>query len=396
MNQQPRRILRVITRLNISSPALHAILLTERLSRPDYESLLVCGTVEDDDGDMAYLAEQHQVTPYIIPALRRPIHPWRDAVAVWRLYRLMREFRPDVVHTHTAKSGFLGRLAAKLAGVPVIIHTFHGHNFQGYFTPGLAWVFVGMERLAARWSDTIITLTETLRRELAETYHIARRAQITVLPLGLDLSPFINVPRHCCGFRQTWGIPADTPLVGIVGRLATVKNHGLFLEAAALIHQQRPDVRFVIVGDGLTRPEVEAQIERLSLGGVVTLTGWQRDIPPVYSDLNVLAVSSLNEGTPAPVIEALAARCPVVATAVGGLPDMLDQGALGTLVPPDDPAALAEGILATLDNPPETEAAQAIMLDRYGIDRLVSDLDGLYRGLLARKRRQTGTGKPGA
>ncbi len=396
MNQQPTRILRIITRLNISSPSLHAILLAERLGSPDYDSRLVYGTVESDDGDMAYLAEQHQVNAVIIPVLRRPIHPWRDLVAVWRLYQLMREFQPDVVHTHTAKAGFLGRLAARLAGVPVVVHTFHGHNFQGYFRPGMAWVFVGMERLAARWSDTIVTLTETLRRELAETYHIARRAQITVLPLGLDLSPFVNMSRGCCGFRQEWNIPADAPLVGIVGRLAAVKNHALFLDAAALIHQKRPDVRFVIVGDGLTRPEVEAHIERLGLGAVVTLTGWQRDIPPIYSDLDVLVVSSLSEGTPVPVIEALVARCPVVATAVGGLPDMLDQGALGTLVPPDDPPALAEGILATLDNPPETEAAQAIMLDRYGIDRLVSDLDGLYRGLLARKRRQSGTGKPGA
>lgn len=388
MNQQPTRILRIITRLNISSPSLHAILLAERLGSPDYDSRLVYGTVESDDGDMAYLAEQHQVNAVVIPVLRRPIHPWRDLVAVWRLYQLMREFQPDVVHTHTAKAGFLGRLAARLAGVPVVVHTFHGHNFQGYFTPSMAWVFVGMERLAARWSDTIVTLTETLRRELAETYRIARRAQITVLPLGLDLSPFVNMSRGCCGFRQAWGIPADVPLVGIVGRLAAVKNHALFLEAAALIHQKRPDVRFVIVGDGLTRLEVEAHIKRLGLGAVVTLTGWQYDIPPVYSDLDVLVVSSLSEGTPVPVIEALAARCPVVATAVGGLPDMLDQGALGTLVPPEDPVALAEAVLATLDNPPETEAAQAIMLDRYGIDRLVRDLDGLYRGLLARKRRQ--------
>jgi glycosyltransferase involved in cell wall biosynthesis len=388
LNQQPTRILRIITRLNISSPSLHAILLAERLGSPDYDSRLVYGSVEADDGDMAYLAEQHQVNAVVIPVLRRPIHPWRDLVAVWRLYRLMREFQPDVVHTHTAKAGFLGRLAARLAGVPVVIHTFHGHNFQGYFTPGMAWIFISMERLAARWSDTIVTLTETLRRELAETYRITRRARITVLPLGLDLSPFVNMSRGCCGFRGAWGLPADAPLVGIVGRLAAVKNHALFLEAAALIHQQRPAVRFVIVGDGLTRPEVEAHIERLGLADVVTLTGWQRDILPVYSDLDVLVVSSLSEGTPVPVIEALAARCPVVATAVGGLPDMLDQGALGKLVPPEDPAALAAGILATLDNPPETEAAQAIMLDRYGIDRLARDLDGLYRGLLAKKRRR--------
>ncbi|MBZ0275680.1 MAG: glycosyltransferase [Anaerolineae bacterium] len=387
---RPVRVMRVITRLNVSSPTIHAILLSDRLGAPDYETLLVCGPVEADDGDMAYLAEQYHVVPTIIPELRRPIHLLHDIGAVWKLYRLMRDFRPDVVHTHTAKAGFAGRLAARLAGVPVILHTFHGHNFQGYFSPLWTRIFIWLERTAARWSDTIITLTETLRRELAEEYHITRRANITVLPLGLDMSPFMRIPRHCCDFRQQWHIPPDVPLIGIVGRLAEVKNHALFLEAALQIRHERPQAHFVIVGDGESRPKIEAQIHQLGLESAVTLTGWQRDLPPVYSDLDVLVVSSLNEGTPVPIIEALVAECPVVATAVGGLPDMLDHGALGVLVPPQDAAALAQAVLATLDNPPDSSRARAVMLDRYGIDRLVSDLGSLYRGLLNRKRRKSG------
>ncbi|HEX2621122.1 MAG TPA: glycosyltransferase, partial [Phototrophicaceae bacterium] len=237
----------------------------------------------------------------------------------------------------------------------------------------------------------ILTLTQSLRRDLAEVYHITRKEKIMVLPLGLDLEPFAQTPRKSGRFRQQWNIPADTPLVGIAGRFVPVKNHALFLEAAALIRQQRPsaDVHFVMIGDGELRNEVETQIDELKLRECITLTGWQRDLTTAYSDLDVFVISSVNEGTPVTVIEALSAGCPVVTTAVGGLPDLLEGGNFGTLVPTEDVAALADGIIKVLDNPPDAKVAQAAMLDRYGINRLVSDLDSLYRGLLARKRSST-------
>lgn len=385
---QPIRILRIIARLNVGGPAIHVTLLTEKLAAPDYDSTLVCGSIGADEGDMLYYAEAHGVQPLIMPELGRSLHPLRDLRTIWQLYRLMRRLKPDIVHTHTAKAGFVGRIAARLAGVPVIVHTLHGHVFLGYFSPTMTRVFIELERMTARMSDTIITLTEGLRRELAETYRITRASHITVLPLGLDLAPFAAQPRKNGAFRRSCGIPDDAPLIGIVGRLVPVKNHRLFFEAAAQIWTHRPDARFVVVGDGELRAEIEAQVKALGLQTAVIFTGWMQDVAPVYADLDALVISSLNEGTPVSVIEALAAGCPVVATAVGGLPDLLDHGALGVLTPSENAPALAAAILQVLEQPPDGAEAQRLILDRYGIDRLVRDLDSLYRGLLAKKRQK--------
>lgn len=384
---RPIRVMRIITRLNVGSPAMHAVLLTQRLGPPVYESVLVCGANQPQGGNMAYFAEAHGVQPVYINELGDALDPVTSARLIRRLYLLMRQCQPDIVHTHMARAGFAGRAAARLAGVPVIVHTFHGHVFSGEFDPLSTRLFIALEQLAARWSDTIITQTQSTRRELAEVHRVARQARMTILPLGLDLDAFAHTPRGLGVFRRQWGIPPDAPLVGIVGRMVPVKNHALFLESAAQVRARLPNARFVIVGDGETRRDIEAQIDRLGLRGGVTLTGWQRDLAPLYSDLDVLVNSSHSEGTPTPIIEALTVGCPVVATAVGGVPDLLGHGSLGRLVPPGSPALLAEAIVQTLAAPLQHASARELMLSRYGIDRLAADLDSLYHGLLARKGR---------
>ncbi|MBC6935940.1 MAG: glycosyltransferase family 1 protein [Chloroflexi bacterium] len=384
--RRPIRVMNIITRLNVSGPSRYVTLLAARFGPPDYQSLLVCGTPDPGEGDMRYYAEQLGVEPVWIPELGRSLHPRHDLTTLRKLRQLIQDFQPDIVHTHTSKAGFIGRLAARQSGVPVIIHTFHGHIFRGFFNPLLSQGFIRLERLAAGWSDTLITLTDGLRRELAEQYRIARKKQITVLPLGLDLEQFALTPRRMGDFRAAWNIPPDAPLIGTVGRITAIKNQALFLEAAARVREAFPAARFVIVGGGELRPQIEARAAELGLRETVILTGWQRELAAIYSDLDALVISSRNEGTPVPVIEALAAGCPVVATAVGGLPDLLDGGRLGTLVEPGSAAALANGILEALRHPPDTGEAQRVMLDRYSIDRLVQDMDGLYRGLLAKKR----------
>jgi glycosyltransferase involved in cell wall biosynthesis len=385
---RPIRVMNIIARLNIGGPAVAVTMLTKKLGSPDYESTLVCGTIEPGEGDMTYYARQHGVEPIIIAELGRSLNPLRDLATLRKVYRLIKDLQPDVVHTHAAKAGFVGRLAAKLAGVPVIIHTFHGHVFRGYFSPPKTRFFILLEQFSARISDAIITLSEGLRVELAEEYRITRKSRIRVLPLGLDLEAFACTPRKQGLFRQQWNIPADVPLIGIIGRVTAIKNHALFLEMAKRIHQQRPEIRFVVVGDGELRPEIEQRASELGLQQVVTFTGWAKEVPPVYSDLDVTVISSINEGTPVTLIEALAAGCPVVSTAVGGIPDLLDQGAFGRLVPPGDAQALADTLLNVVDQPYDVRPAQAAMLDRYGIDRLIKDMDSLYRGLLSKKRNQ--------
>ncbi len=380
--KRPIRIARLIARLNVGGPAIHVALLSARLGPPDWESTLICGQIGPAEGDMAYYAEQRGVHPVIIPELGRELHPIRDLVTLWKVYRLLRRLKPDVVHTHTAKAGFLGRVAARLAGVPVVVHTFHGHVFHGYFSPAKTRLFLILERLTARLSSAVITLSDGLRDELCDIYHIAPRDKFRVLGLGLDLEPFARAPRRGGTFRAAWGIPAEAPLIGIVGRLVPVKNHDLFLRMAAQLREQRPDARFAIIGDGELRESLERQAAGLGLAGAVIFTGWQHDLPPVYSDLDALVISSLNEGTPVSVIEALTAGCPVVATAVGGLPDLLDRGALGRLTPGGDVAALTQALAETLAAPPDPAQAQTAMLHRYSIDRLARDLEELYRELL--------------
>jgi glycosyltransferase involved in cell wall biosynthesis len=382
----PIRVMRVIARLNIGGPAIHASLLTMGLNDADFHSMLVTGVVGEAEGDMTYLARELGIEPVIIPALQREISPLADLRALTALVRLMRRERPHVVHTHTAKAGFLGRLAAYLVGVPVIVHTFHGHVFRGYFGPLKTQVFIQLERRAARLSDVILTISEGLKADLAG-FGIAPPERIRVVPLGLKLLALTRLDDLRGDFRREMGYSTDMPLVGIIGRLVPIKNHELFLAAARRVVEALPETRFVVVGGGERQAELEALTARMGLSGVVRFTGWRRDLPAIYADLDMLVISSRNEGTPVSIIEAMAAGVPVVSTAVGGVPDLLRGGELGMLVPPDDPEALAETIIAALRTGPplDTARVQDWALERYDAERLVADIRRLYLELLAQK-----------
>jgi len=386
---RPIRILRVIARLNVGGPAIHVTLLTAALGPPAFESTLVCGQIAPGEGDMAYLAAARRVTPVVILELGRELSPLRDVVTLFKLWRLMRRLRPDVVHTHTAKAGIVGRAAARLAGVPVVVHTYHGHVLRGYFGPRKTQLFLWLERFAARLSDRLITISPALRDELARTFRVAPPEKFAVVPLGLDLAPFAATARHTGEFRTAWGIPPGAPLIGIVGRLVPIKNHELFLAMARRVLETQPGARFAIVGDGERRAALEQQAEALGLREAVVWTGWQRDLHPVYSDLDALVISSDNEGTPVSIIEALAAGAPVVATAVGGVPDLLRGGAWGRLVPPGDANALADAVRAALgESGADRSEIRRAVTEQYGVERLARDLAALYRDLLAAKGRR--------
>jgi glycosyltransferase involved in cell wall biosynthesis len=297
----------------------------------------------------------------------------------------MREFRPHIVHTHAAKAGLLGRLAARVSGVPVVIHTFHGHVLRGYFGWMKTRFYRLIETLLARMSDGVIAVSEAVRDDLA-SLGVARREKIRVVPLGLELEKFAGeLPKGV--LRAKTGLPADAPLVGLVGRLVPIKDAPTFLEAAGLIHAERPDVRFVLVGDGEERFLLEQRVQALGLTESVSFAGWWRDLCAVYGDLSVVVNASLNEGTPVALIEALAAARPVVATRVGGTPDVLGEGAFGRLVRAADPRALADAILETLADPEAAKAralaGQRSVLARYSVERLLGDIDSLYRELLS-------------
>lgn len=379
------RVLRVFSRLNIGGPSVHVILLSAGLRPLGYETRLVVGREAPREGNMLALAAEKGVTCEAMAGLGREIAPLSDLRALVGLRRLMRAWRPAIVHTHTAKAGVLGRLAARAARVPTVVHTYHGHVLRGYFSPAKTALFRGMERRLASAADALVAVSESVRDDLV-ALGIAPAGRIRVIPLGLELAHLAGaLPRG--ELRRAAGFADEAPLVGMVGRLVPIKDAPTFLRAAGIVLGARPDARFALVGDGEERPALESLCRDLGLDGKVTFFGWRSDLAAVYGDLDVVVNASRNEGTPVALIEALAAGRPVVATRVGGTPDLLGEGERGRLVPPGEPEALARAVLETLGGSEaarrRAQAGREHVLARHSADRLVRDVDALYRELRA-------------
>jgi glycosyltransferase involved in cell wall biosynthesis len=382
---RPLRVMLVLTRLNVGGPSVHAVLLAQKLRQRGIGVTLVSGREAAEEGNMIEWAEARGVRPVFIGSLAREIHPLRDAASLRALYGLMRRERPDVVHTHMAKAGTLGRLAARLARVPRTVHTYHGTVFERYFSPPKARLFLAAERALARRTGALVALSPRLKADLARL-RIGRPERIEVIPLGLELESYAGADGRA--FRREIGIDENAPLVGIVGRLAAIKNHELFLGAAARVSAARLDVRFAVIGDGERRAELEGLAGGLGLGGRIVFAGWRSDMPAVFAALGVLALTSLNEGTPVTVLEAMAAGKPVVAAAVGGVADVVDDGITGFLVGKSESGkeapAFAGHWLELLGDKPRAEAmgraGRARVLERHSLDRMTDALVRLYAG----------------
>lgn len=381
---QTPRVMRIIARMNIGGPATHVTLLNQGLTNLGYECLLVTGMETDREGTLKDEVTARHLSMEIIPNLGREIALGEDIKTLLKLYRLMRRWKPDIVHTHTAKAGFIGRIAARLAGVPLVVHTFHGHVFHGYFGRAKTRVFIELEKFCAKLSDRIITISDRLKSEILE-FGITHPEHIQIIPLGLELNR-LNCVSETNRFRAEFGLNPDVHLVGAVGRMVPIKNLHLFLNAAAIAHQQNPNLRFILVGDGELRTELETYAKKLMISDVVIFAGWRRDLAQVYADLDAVVISSDNEGTPASLIEAMAAGCPVISTRVGGVPDFVKDGETGRLVPPRDPPALAEAMLNLFADKITTDRmagqAKTFALKQYNSERLVADIDRLYKTLL--------------
>lgn len=382
------RVVRVIARLNVGGPALHATLLTERLDPARYDSLLVSGTEDPTEGNYLALQGKALARLSVLPALGREIRGGQDLAALARLVGLMRRVRPHVVHTHTAKAGTLGRLAAFLTRVPVIVHTYHGHVFHGYFSPAKTRAFLAIERWLGRRTDCLLTVSESVRGELLRL-GLGPPERLRVMPLGLDLDRFLACEARRGELRAELGLGEGAALVGIVARLVPIKAHEVFLEAAARLAALLPESRFLVVGDGERRPALEAEARRLGLGDRVRFLGWRRDLDRIYADLDVVVLTSRNEGSPVSLIEAMAAARPVVGTRVGGVPDLVEDEVTGRLVPSSDAPALAEAVRALLADPTRRrelgQAGRRAVVAPFGAERLLADMDRLYAELLREK-----------
>jgi len=378
--------MRVITRLNIGGPAIHVSLLASRLDPTRYETLLVSGVESADEGNMLELGRLPPVEPTIVPTLGRAISPFDDARALARLISLARSFKPDIVHTHLAKAGALGRVAARLARTPIVVHTYHGSVFRGYFGRRESATYLGIERGLARITTRIVAITPGQKADLVGL-GIAPAGRIAQIPLGLDLEQFRELPAREEAVAAL-GLPRDGRYVTIIARLVPIKDIPTFLRALSRVTESLPDVRGLVVGDGPERGAVEGVARDLRLGERCRFLGWRADLPNVYAASDVVALSSLNEGSPVSIIEAMAAGRAVIATAVGGVPDVIDD-TTGILVGAGDHEALGDAILSLLADPERRatlgRSGRDTAVRRFGADRLVADVDRLYMDLLARR-----------
>ena len=380
------RVLRVITRLTVSGPTTHVQLLDRGLAREGWETLLVYGSVEAGEAEMD-LGKLDVPSRHLAP-LRRSIRPADDARALASLTRLMRSYRPDIVHTHQSKAGLLGRLAATTSRVPNRVHTFHGNVFEGYFSPRMSAAVLTAERLAARATTRTIVLSEEQRRELVER-RIGHPDRVTVIPLGLDLDQFAGHPR--AEARAELGIDPDAVVLVAAGRLAPIKRIDRLLRVFRAVVDGHPEARLCIVGDGPLRPELEAQADGLALGDAVRFAGWSDAMPAWHAAADIVVNSSDSEGTPLVLIEAGATGRPVVATRVGGVADVVIDGETGWLVDREDEAGFAERIGRLIDDPAMRSRmgdAAAARSQAHAAGRLVDEVAALYADLVARSGRR--------
>ncbi len=387
---QEVRILRVIARLNMGGPALHVSYLTRGLDQRGYSTTLVAGELARGEDSMSFIADELGVEVIDVPELRREISPVSDPAAIRRLVREIQRIRPHILHTHTAKAGAVGRTAALLAGdarPPVIVHTYHGHVLRGYFDPIRTRLFRETERALARHTTRLIAVGPEVRDDLV-ALGVAPVEQFVVIRLGIDLEQRVSGARRA-EFRRLFGIPEERFVVGWIGRMTTIKRVPDVLLSFKALLDRGVDATLCLVGDGPDRAALERQAAALGIARHILSVGYQEDVAPYYSFFDALVLPSANEGTPVVAIEALAAGRPVVATRVGGLPDVVSEGEDGFLVEVGD----VEGVAAALERLARDPALRARMgaagpprvVPRYRVERLVDDVDALYRELLTEK-----------
>lgn len=382
------RVLRVIARLNVGGPARHVALLGE-IDSSGFETLLAHGIVGPGETEMVDEAEARGLHRILVPELGPKLHWRQDLVAFGKLLAICRRFQPHIIHTHTAKAGTLGRLAGALYSLSSrrrcwLVHTFHGHVFEHYFSRSASHIVRLWERLLAIITHRIVVLSPRQHAEIVNRFAIAPARKVRVIPLGLDLESLqLEGPMP---IRDSLDCPAEMPLIGIVGRLVPVKNHEMFLQASRRLLDCDVAARFVIIGGGSREAELRRLAASLRLERHVTFLGWRRDLADVYRSLDVVALTSRNEGTPVALIEAMAMERVVIATKIGGVEDIVEHERTGLLVESGDVESLAAGMMRLARDRDLRErlgrAARASVLRMYSKGRLIADVSSMYRELM--------------
>lgn len=389
------RVLRIINRLNLGGPTHNAAYLTKYLGA-HFETKLLSGMKDETEASSEYLLEKLEIKPVYISDMHRSLHPIKDFKSYLEIKKIIQEFKPHIVHTHAAKAGAVGRLAAIHSNVPVILHTFHGHIFHSYFSSFTTKVFQKIEQYLAKKTSGIITISNLQKKELVEDFHISSPEKAFVIPLGFDLQKFVeNQPEKRNLFRTKYDLDSETVAIGIVGRLVPVKNHSLFLEAFLQTKKKSTKkCRGFIIGDGEDRQKIEQLCETLGLSFSseeknnavdITFTSWIKEIDVAYAGLDIVCLTSLNEGTPVSLIEAAAAGKSIVTTNVGGIADFLEDGVTGHLVNTFNATDFSEKLLLVLNQENSQTNQSKKIMEQFSYMRLVNDMQNLYTKLLTQK-----------
>ena len=385
------KVVRIIGRMNGGGPARQVAYLHQAL-RPAFDTVLVVGRIEEGEQEMRYLLNDTAAVVEV-PSMSRSIRGFSELVSLVRIARVLRREKPDIVHTHTAKAGVLGRIAAILSGVPIRVHTYHGHIFHGYFGPTATRLILAVERSLNRCTTRVIAISPAQARDLTDRFHVASREQISVVRTGLDLPALTDADMCRTAARQRLGVSNDQRLVVWAGRLVSIKDIPLLLQIVRLA-RRTPRLRFLVAGEGPLWPMVaEAAKECENL----QLLKWQIDMKPILAAADLVLLTSRNEGTPAFLIEAMAVGKPFVATAVGGVVDLavppVEQASNGCrraangFLTPADPEIMLQCV-ELLAAAPELaasmgEAGRVLAFANHHQQRLADEITTLYRELLA-------------
>lgn len=389
------RVLRIINRFNLGGPTYNAAYLTKFLPA-EFETLLVGGLKDESEESSMHILNQLNLKPIILDEMRREVNLFDDRLAYQKIKNIIKEFKPDIVHTHASKPGALGRLAAHELKVPVIVHTFHGHSFHSYFNPIKTAFYRKIERYLATKSNAIIALSEKQKDELVEEHKICEASKVVIVPLGFDLMRFqSNIESKRNTFRTQYHLSDDDIALGIIGRLVPIKNHDLFLRAIKILkYRSKNKIRAFVVGDGEEKQRLMELCNLIDLSfsdkpedkATVTFTSWIKDIDYVNAGVDIVCLTSKNEGTPVSLIEAQAANKPIVSTKVGGIENIVIPGQTALLSETNNHVTLANNLLRLVeDQKLRAEFGSdgwSYVRQKFHYERLVNDMSELYTRLL--------------
>tara|TARA_B100001093_G_scaffold519470_1_gene608656 strand:+ start:1877 stop:3052 length:1176 start_codon:yes stop_codon:yes gene_type:complete len=387
------KVLRILNRFNVGGPTHNATFLTKFLA-PDFQTKLIAGKKLDSEATSEYILKDQEIDYTILKNMNRSLNIYKDIKAFFEIRKIIKDFKPDIVHTHASKSGALGRLAAISLKVPLIFHTFHGHVFHSYFGNLKTSFYIAVERFLAKKSSAILAISETQRDELVNTYKICNIDKVKVVPLGFNLEKFQeNISLNRKKFRNEFHLSQDEIAIGIIGRLTAIKNHKFFFDAIYKCKSQMKNpIKVFVIGDGEDFNFLVDYLSQLDLtvstpnninhDALIHFTSWRSDMHCIYSGLDIVALTSLNEGTPVTLIEAQAANKPVISSNVGGVKDIIKEGMTGLLSNVDDMDSFAKNLIKLINNNELRnkmgENGYENVSKEFDYKRLVNDVKSLY------------------